>query len=244
MSRRLIIVGVLSFFVGVGALAVSLAINLAGIIAIILQAVGALLILVGVILIGWQVCSDNHQGQKSGRKKVLKTKNRSKHVREISRSNYGQDNFGGPQYNGGVSVISANNQHHDHRGQHQPSHHGGGRASQYSQGGVQYNQGGGGVQYSQGGGVHFNPSGGRHGGMTAGGVNNGYRGSMDSINSINSYNSYNSNTLSFDSDLSVGSLQSGPPRSSMRAKKDTTSLSSNTSKKSTRFAIGGEQTAV
>ena len=40
--------------------------------------------------------------------------------------------------------------------------------------------------------------------MTAGGVNNGYRGSMDSINSINSYNSYNSNTLSFDSDLSVG----------------------------------------
>ena len=37
-----------------------------------------------------------------------------------------------------------------------------------------------------------------------GGVNGGFqRGSMDSINSINSYNS---NTLSFDSDLSVGKL--------------------------------------
>jgi len=245
MSKRLIIVGVLSVFVGVGALAVSLTINLAGIIATILQAVGALLILVGVILIGWQVCSDNHEGQKSSRKKVLKTKNRSQHVREISRSNYGQDNYGGPQYNGGLSVISANNLHQDHRGLVQSTHHAGGRSTQYSHsGGVQYNQGGGGVQYSQGGGVHFNPSGVRHAGMTTGGVNNGYRGSMDSINSINSYNSYNSNTLSFDSDLSVGSLQSGPPRSSMRAKKDTTSLSSNTSKKSTRFAIGGEQTAV
>ena len=39
-----------------------------------------------------------------------------------------------------------------------------------------------------------------------GGVNSGYQhGSMDSINSINSYNS---NTLSFDSDLSVGKLLS------------------------------------
>ena len=40
--------------------------------------------------------------------------------------------------------------------------------------------------------------------MMMGGVNNGYHGSMDSINSINSYNS---NTLSFDSDLSVGRLR-------------------------------------
>ena len=40
--------------------------------------------------------------------------------------------------------------------------------------------------------------------MMLGGVNSGYQhGSMDSINSINSYNS---NTLSFDSDLSVGKL--------------------------------------
>ena len=135
---------------------------------------------------------------------------------------FSEDNYGGPQYNGGVSVISANH-HQDHRGYVQSGHgHHGGRTSkggggvQYIQGGggVQYNQGGGGVQYSQGGGgvqytgggVHFNPSGGRHGGggVMLGGVNSGYQhGSMDSINTINSYNS---NTLSFDSDLSVGKL--------------------------------------
>ena len=129
---------------------------------------------------------------------------------------FSEENYGGPQYNGGVSVISANHRQ-DHRGHHQSGHHGG-RTSQGGGGGVQYNQGGGqysqgggqysqgGVQYNQGGGVHFNPSGGRHGGggVMLGGVNGGFqRGSMDSINSINSYNS---NTLSFDSDLSVGKL--------------------------------------
>ena len=57
---------------------------------VIFQAIGALLILVGVILIGWQICSNNHSEKKSSkRKKVLKTKNRSKHVREISGNNYG-----------------------------------------------------------------------------------------------------------------------------------------------------------
>ena len=99
-----------------------------------------------------------------------------------------------------------------------------------------------------------------------GGVNSGYQhGSMDSINTINSYHS---NTLSFDSDLSVsklkitlhsfsiyyfitdysslfpGSIQSGPLKPALR--KDTASMSSQTSKgsRSTRFAIGAEQTAV
>jgi len=234
MTKRLSIVGAVSLVFGVGGIAVSLVLQLAPIVAIIFQAIGALLILVGVILIGWQICSSNHNHQKSSkRKKVLKTKNRSKPVREISGSNYGEENYGGPQsqYNGGVSVISANH-HQDHRG-----HHGqhGARTSQYSQGG--------GVQYT-GGGVHFNPSGGRHGGggVMMGGVNSGYQhGSMDSINTINSYHS---NTLSFDSDLSVSSIQSGPLKPALR--KDTASMSSQTSKgsRSTRFAIGAEQTAV
>jgi len=242
MSKRLTIIGAISFSIGVGCIAVSLAAQLAPIVGIIFQAVGALLILVGVILIGWQICSNNHNSQKSSkRKKVLKTKNRSKHVREISGTNYGEENYGGPQYNGGASVISANH-HQDHRGYVQSGHgHHGGRHSQGG-GGVQYSQGGGGVQYT-GGGVHFNPSGVHGGGgVMLGGVNSGYQhGSMDSINTINSYNS---NTLSFDSDLSVGSIQSGPLKPALR--KDTASMTSQTSKgsRSTRFAIGGEQTAV
>ena len=41
-------------------------------------------------MIGWQICSSNHNNHKSSKqKKVLKTKNRSKHVREISGTNYG-----------------------------------------------------------------------------------------------------------------------------------------------------------
>merc|ERR1711953_1265774 len=120
MSRRLTIIGALAFFIGIVSIGVSLALNLASIVSTIFQAIGALLILVGVILIGWQICSSNHNHQKSSkRKKVLKTKNRSKPVREISGSNYGEENYGGPQsqYNGGVSVISANH-HQDHRGHH------------------------------------------------------------------------------------------------------------------------------
>lgn len=241
MSKRLSIVGAVLLVIGVGVLAVSLVLQLPPIVPTIFQGIGALFILVGVTLIGWQICSSSHNHQKSSkRKKVLKTKNRSKPVREISGSNYGEDNYGGPQsqYNGGVSVISANH-HQDHRGHH--GHHGS-RSSQYNQGGVQYNQGGG-VQYT-GGGVHFNPSGGRHGGggVMMGGVNGGYQhGSMDSINTINSYQS---NTLSFDSDLSACSIQSGPLKPALR--KDTASMTSQTSKgsRSTRFAIGAEQTAV
>ena len=131
----------------------------------------------------------------------------------------------------------------------------GGSGSLPPNNGVQINGG-----YSAG--VHYNP-GGRASNL-AGGVNSGYiRGSMDSINSANSNTG---SQLSYDSDLSAGvfsncrsesqthesllnlsgSLNAGRLRSSMKrsSNKDTSSMGSNTSKKSTRFAIVSEHTSV
>ena len=67
------------------------------------------------------------------------------------------------------------------------------------EGGGQGGQGGVSMQYTSpaySSGVQYNPGGGSRG-LTAGGVNSGYSGSMDSINS---------NTLSYDSDLSAGNV--------------------------------------
>ena len=47
--------------------------------------VGAVLVLVAFVLFGWHVCGADHRANK----KVLKTKNRMKRPKEISRNNYG-----------------------------------------------------------------------------------------------------------------------------------------------------------
>ena len=54
-------------------------------VAAILQVVGAVLVLVAFVLFGWHVCGADHRANK----KVLKTKNRMKRPKEISRNNYG-----------------------------------------------------------------------------------------------------------------------------------------------------------
>ena len=92
MSQRLTIIGALSLAIGVGCIAVPFGVILEQIpssknlrlvgrkfflhfVSVIVYCFGSLLILVGVILIGWQICSNNHNDQRSSkRKKVLKTK--------------------------------------------------------------------------------------------------------------------------------------------------------------------------
>ena len=104
MTRKLVLLGALSFFVGIGVIVASFVISPAPIVAsknlentlscktnyprsfsAVIQVVGALLILISFILVGWHVCG----GKNKAPKKVLKSKNRSKRPKEISRSNYG-----------------------------------------------------------------------------------------------------------------------------------------------------------
>ena len=107
MSRKLVLIGAVAFFVGIGTLVASFVakpaqiiqgvkifpwlqpINLIAIsfLAVIVQVAGAFLILVAFVLFGWHICGGG--GQKKSQKKVLKTKNRSKRPHEISSSNYG-----------------------------------------------------------------------------------------------------------------------------------------------------------
>ena len=103
MSRKLLLIGAVTFLIGVGALVASFQIHSGGegedflkkgnifqfrnkfyfIVAI--QIVGAVLILISFILFGWHIC-----GAKSKpKKKVLKSKNRMKRPKEISRNSYG-----------------------------------------------------------------------------------------------------------------------------------------------------------
>jgi len=288
MSRQTLVLGALALVIGIVTFVISFAVVHEGIVRIVLQVAGAFLLLVSFSLFGWHICS----GGGNSSKKVLKTKNRSKRPREIDR--YGHDNFGGPGYEGGVTVIrtgsargksgqrsrghhSQNQQQHYQQQQQQqyqyqqqqqqqyhPQSNGGGghgyvvsadgyvqhqqqqpQQQQQQQQQVQYN--GQGVQYSSNHGVQFNPGGSSTNRMMAGGVNSGYHGSMDSINS---------NTLSYDSDLSTGSFNTGQLRRSCMKKtpaKDNTSVQSmasvgsQNSKKSGRsvtIAIGSEQTQV
>ena len=103
MSRKLVLIGAVAFFVGIGTLVASFVAKPAQIIqgenislinkikisflAVIVQVAGAFLILVAFVLFGWHICGGG--GQKKSQKKVLKTKNRSKRPHEISGSNYG-----------------------------------------------------------------------------------------------------------------------------------------------------------
>lgn len=304
MSRKLLLIGAVTFLIGVGALVASFQIH-SGEVPI--QIVGAVLILISCILFGWHLCGGSKSKPK---KKVLKTKNRMKKPKEISRNSYGHDNLGA-QHDGGVSVIrphgGSKRYNQGQRGQrsgnsgHQQQQHQQYQQQQYQhqqhqqqqypqqiqlqqqQQYTQYNNGGGhgyvvsadgyvqsvsagdgsvmGGQYTGGhpggslplnngvqingshsAGVHFNPGG--RGSNLTGGVNSGFiRGSMDSINSANSHTG---SQLSYDSDLSAGSLNTGRLRSSMKraSNKDTSSMGSTASKKSTRFAIVSEHTSV
>ena len=79
-------------------------------------------------------------------------------------------------------------------GQYTPGYTGTGTLPLHNRGGVQINGG-----YSAG--VQYNPGGRGTSLAASGGVNSGYRGSMDSINSANSNTG---SQLSYDSDLSAG----------------------------------------
>ena len=100
MSRKLLLIGAATFLGGVGALVASFQMSAGGeseifltgkilrnnfYFLVIVQIIGAVLILISFILFGWHICGAKSKPQK----KVLKSKNRMKRPKEISRNNYG-----------------------------------------------------------------------------------------------------------------------------------------------------------
>jgi hypothetical protein len=153
---RLLILGTLCFIFGTGSLVASfLSKRLDITIQRILQVAGGILLLSGVFILGVYLCGGNKD------KKILRNTKRKRKPQELSRAYYGNENLAGPNYEGGVSVISPGSRNH------QSSHldneqRGGRRSSRHSR-----------VVHSPGGRAEVHKADPR-------------RGSMDSIDSVRS----------------------------------------------------------
>jgi len=226
---RLLLLGTFCFLLGTGGIITSfISKRLEPTYQRIFQILGGILILSGFFVFGFNFC----RGKKSNEKKVLRRTKRSKKPQELDRAYYGNENLAGPNYEGGISVISPRN--YSQQSDRRSSRHG--RVVENPGGGQDghlYNHHS--DRRSSGHGrVVDNPGGGQDSHM-----NNHHRGSLDSIHSDRS------SSLSFDSSLSYGRYPE--LRSSLRkpGQRDSASLTSNSSsKKSVRLALGGEMTAV
>jgi len=213
---RLLLLGTFCILLGIGGIITSfISKRLERTYQRIFQILGGILILSGIFVLGFYLCD----GKKSKKKKVLRRTKRSNKPQELDRAYYGNENLAGPNYEGGISVISP--PRNSERNYSQQSER---RSSRHGR--VVQNPGGGHDSHHNN---HHHDS--HH--------NNHHHGSLDSIHSDRS------SSLSFDSSLSFG--RHPELRSSLRkpGHRDSASLTStSSSKKSVRLALGGEMTAV